>query len=501
MRKCDLTGRDILSIFPPDFPNPVYYYEDWFKDTWNPLQYGREFDFSRPFFDQFADLMGVVPLTSLNAHALQNCDYVNQCGWSKNCYFTIEADHNEDCIHSYRIFRSKTCLDCTDIDKCERCYECTNCDQCFQTFYSQLCQQCNDSAFLFDCRSCRNCFGCVGLRQKEYYMFNQALTKEEYQVRLQQFDFCNRQHRAMAEERVQELKSTHPHKFIIGEQNENVEGNYIYESKDCSDCFEIRACRDCRYCIFIHHANDCMDYLCWGDNSERMYECQECGHSAHNLRFCSACYDGIHSLTYCYMCMLAVNNCFGCVGLKKGEYCILNKQYTKEEYGQMVAKIIDHMKETREWGEFFPASLSPHCYNETVAQEQFPLTKEEAAAYGCRWREQLPFTVGKETINLSDVPESIANVPDSICDQVLACEVTGRNFRITRQELLLHRQFGVPLARLHPDERHRNRMALRNPRQLWNRTCKECSKEIQTSYAPQRPEMVLCEECYLKEVY
>src|SRR3989344_5612366 len=52
MRTCDLTGRNILSIFPPDHPNKVFYYEDWYKDTFDPHAYGRALDFSRPFFEQ-----------------------------------------------------------------------------------------------------------------------------------------------------------------------------------------------------------------------------------------------------------------------------------------------------------------------------------------------------------------------------------------------------------------------------------------------------------------
>ncbi|HRI36281.1 MAG TPA: hypothetical protein PK765_04380 [bacterium] len=59
-------------------------------------------------------------------------------------------------------------------------------------------------------------------------------------------------------------------------------------------------------------------------------------------------------------------------------YCILNKQYTEEEYNTLVPKIIAHMRETGEWGEFFSPNLSPFGYNETVAMEYFPLTKEQA---------------------------------------------------------------------------------------------------------------------------
>ena len=60
------------------------------------------------------------------------------------------------------------------------------------------------------------------------------------------------------------------------------------------------------------------------------------------------------------------------------DYCILNKQYTKLDYETTVAKLIQHMIDTGEWGSFQPASMSLYGYNETVANEYFPLEKEEA---------------------------------------------------------------------------------------------------------------------------
>ena len=69
--------------------------------------------------------------------------------------------------------------------------------------------------------------------------------------------------------------------------------------------------------------------------------------------------------------------CFGCVGLRTGEYCIFNKQYTKAEYETLVPKIIAHMQETGERGEFLHPSLSPFGYNETVVQEFLPAEKSD----------------------------------------------------------------------------------------------------------------------------
>lgn len=80
---------------------------------------------------------------------------------------------------------------------------------------------------------------------------------------------------------------------------------------------------------------------------------------------------------YIYSCFYS-SDLFACIGLRNKQYCIFNKQYTKEEYELLVAKIIAHMQKTGERGEFFPAQISPFGYNETMAMEFFPLSKEQA---------------------------------------------------------------------------------------------------------------------------
>ena len=79
-RKCDATGKEIVSIYSPDKPYTVYHQDYWWSDAWDPMGYEREFDFTRPFFEQFADLMGMVPRISLindNGRISENCEYCN----------------------------------------------------------------------------------------------------------------------------------------------------------------------------------------------------------------------------------------------------------------------------------------------------------------------------------------------------------------------------------------------------------------------------------------
>lgn len=499
-RTCDATKKKIMSVFPQDSPYKVFHPEAWYGDSWSALEYGRPFDFNRTLTEQMQELMRAVPLLALSVVGTQNCEFVNQIGFSKNSYLIFEGDYNEDCLYGYRVFFNKVSVDCTEVVRSQQCYECVDCDTCFNLRWSQLCKQCSDSAFLYDCRGCASCFGCAGLRQKKFCVFNKQLDEQQYRQMIVSFDQTNSGHWKAAWEQFEKIKLALPRRAFIGEQNENVSGNYIYESKDTTECFNVRACRDCRYCDMIRESKDCMDYTVWGATAQLIYECGTSGVGLQNLRFCSECWENCHDLLYCFQCINGTGDCIGCVGLRHQKYCILNKQYTKEEYEQLAPKIIEHMQRTGEWGEFFPVSASPYGYNETTAQEYFPLKKEEAVARGWKWRDVLPSHAG--TGNAVPAPSGDAvHVPDAAVDQIFACEATGKPYRITTQELRFYRDNHLPLPRLHPDERHRRRMLLRNPRKLWTRTCGKCGKPVQTSYAPERQEKIVCEECYLKEVY
>lgn len=217
----------------------------------------------------------------------------------------------------------------------------------------------------------------------------------------------------------------------------------------------------------------------------------------------------IHSwnVKNCYYCNECYNShhLFGCIALRNKEYCVFNKQYTKEEYEALVSQIIEDMIQMKEWGTFYPVALSPFGYNETIANEHYPLMKEQALSSGFNWSDYEPPPPKVDKILTKDqmkkLPDNIKDIPDDILNWALTCEVSGKPYRIIKQELQFYREHNIPIPRRHPDQRHKDRMALRNPRKLYERTCMKCNKPIQTTYTPDRSEIVYCEDCYLKEVY
>ncbi len=510
-RKCDLTGKQIISLYSADKLHKVYNHADWYSDKWDALRYGREIDFSQPFFEQFKELMLEVPMLSINLQAgNENCEFTNLTTRNRNCYLIFAANDNEDCYYCTYLHRSRNSLDCFFIFDCESCYECVDCYSCNRLFHSQYGQNCSDSLLLYDCRNCSHCFGCVSLVSQQYSLFNEPCSPEDFQRAVSQA-LSDPHAFADAKARFETLKLSLPHRHMAGISNEDVSGDHISFSKHVHYSYDITYCEDCKFCTWLHRAKECYDCYAWGIPGELGYENHLCGNTFYNVRFSESCWNNVSDLLYCRYCVNGCKHLFGCIGLQKREYCILNKQYSKEEYEKLVPQIIEHMRKTplrlpdgsfagQEWGEFPPATVSPFAYNETIAQEYFPLTKDEVLKRGWQWREE-----GAEEKNylgpVVDVPESILGVTDDITKQILACAATGKPYKIIPQELKFYREMGLPIPRRCPEQRHKERMALRNPRKLWTRACAKCSKKIETTYAPEKPEIVYCEECYLKTMY
>ncbi|MDD5041192.1 MAG: hypothetical protein PHX87_02880 [Candidatus Peribacteraceae bacterium] len=503
-RTCDLTGERILSQFHVDHPFPVFSPEAWWSDKWDALMYGRDIDFSRPFFEQFAELRNTVPHQArfVIQGTMENSDYVNNAGYSKNCYLIAEADYDEDCLYSNRVYHCKDAVDCFNCHQSEILYECLDCTECHGLFFSQDCQNCSGSFFLKSCIGCRDCIGCINQRQKRYLIMNEQLSPEEFEKRKAALRLDTAKGVAALRTRCADFFCSQPQRFVQGEHNEHSTGDHISNTRDAFHCMDCKDLEDCRYCQRVSMGvKSSMDYTFWGDNVERAYQCGACGNNVYNLKFSSMCTTNLSDCEYLDSCT-GCKNCFGCVSLKKKQHCILNKQYSKEEYVILKEKLISHMRTTGEYGQFFPKSMCSFSYNESIALEYFPLTKEEAIARGYPWRDETDEKPDvKKMIPASHLPETIAEIPDDILNWAVTSEESKRPFRIVKQELAFYRAHNLPVPHLHPEERQERRTMLRPPRRLWKRPCSACGKEVESTFAVERKERVLCEECYLKEVY
>ncbi len=517
MRKKDIHGKEIFSMFHEDSPVKIMEVSEWYSDSWDPLQYGRNYDFSRPFFEQFKELMRQVPLMSRNLSKPLNSDYCANATEPKDCYLSFGISYVENSAYSIWGAKSKDIFDCHIYNESELCYDCVNITKCYKTLYSIDCEGCSEAMFCKNCVGCNNCFGCANLKNKSYHIFNQPYSKKEYLEKLEEIGVTSRTNVEALREKSIGHWAQFPNKFIHGRHNANVSGDYIFDSKDAKNCWRIVGGENVKYCqnFTLGPAKDSYDHSNFGSGSELIYNSLVVGDGAYNVAFSAFCYPSNANLQYCYICQNS-SYLFGCISLRNKQYCIFNKQYTKEEYEAIVPKIIEHMKSTGEYGEFFPVEMSPLAYNESFAYEHFPLTKEEVENKGFVWRDSKEKQF-KATMSSADVSDDIANVDENITKEVISCAHEGECahecvgvFKITNQELQFYRKLNIPLPRICQNCRHYSRFAWRNPVKLWYRQCmcdknhphhtERCPNKFETSYAPDRKEIIYCEQCYNSEV-
>ncbi|MFA6521445.1 MAG: hypothetical protein WCT53_03615 [Candidatus Gracilibacteria bacterium] len=367
-RKCDFSGEPMISLYSQDKPYKVYKEEIWWSDKWNPMDYGRDFDFSRPFFEQFSELLHAVPRRGMHQDGTnENSDYTTFGMSNKDCYYSSTCFFCENSYYSTYLQRGRSCCDCYICFGSELLYECTDCKNCYNCNFCDNCENCTDSAILDDCRDCMNCIACKNLRKKAFHIYNKPVSKEEFEKFTAALKVNFAEEKAKFDQWKLQLPFISTH--IIN--SENCTGDYMENCKNCNFCFNVfQDAQDCKYCHWGTGAKDAMDCSMAGLKCELLYEVTATAF-ANTCAFMNFCRNS--SNIYYSDCMSACNFCFGCSGLSHKDYCILNKQYTKEEYERLVPQIIEHMKKTGEWGEYFPIEISPFEYKETVAQEYFPL--------------------------------------------------------------------------------------------------------------------------------
>jgi hypothetical protein len=513
-RKCDLTGKDIFSMYPENAQFPVYETEAWYSDQWDPYQYGIDYDFSKSFFEQFKELWNKVPHMALVKQGMSvNSPYTHRVHDMKNCYMLFRATKCNDSFFSYTVENIADSSDCAWINNSELCYECINSEHCYNLKFGMECINCRESQFLYACRNCSNCVGCVNLINKEYCIWNKQYLKEEYFEKLKDMKLNSFSGIKKMEKEFNAFRKKFPQKAINSIKSDKVSGNWFSNCKNVTQSFDCFNVRDGKYLFSVFDAQDCMDYFEWGNKSELIYESENCGINSSRLYFSTHCWMSAHDLYYCESCPSS-SYCFGCVGLKKGEYSILNKKYTKEEYEEIIKKIkkqmleipyIDNMKRKYRFGEHFPEDLFSFAYNETIAIDFNPLSKEEILARGYKWKDREKKTY-ETTIKSEDLPETISEVGDEILREVIECEERDSPFsvgayRITPNELSFYRRMDLPLPRVCFDIRHTRRLSKRPKLSLSKRSCSKCGVEVETVYTEEYAPIIYCEDCYKQEVY
>ncbi|MBI4600282.1 hypothetical protein HY732_05185 [Candidatus Uhrbacteria bacterium] len=495
--QCGLCKKEGLTGYPPTAKFPKYCKQCYYSDAWEPpLQ---EIDFSRLFFDQYRELVDRAPRLALSVtEPVENSDYCNAVTGVKNCYMCFNLGHSERCIYVQTALYNKDCVDTYAIGNSEIVYECMGGGFLYKTFWSRQVIKCTDSYFLYDCEDCMNCFMSTGLRHKQYVFRNDQLSRENYEKRIAEIDFGDYQTIQSLRSEYDEMRMFYPKSALIGIKNENVRGNYLYGCKDAYESYMLDASENCVNCYNLtDKTKDCLDVCAFGYGLERAYCSSAVGISAYNIQYGTIIVEGSRDCQYCIE-MRGCSDCFGCVGLRKKQYCIMNKQYGKDEYEAFKLQLIDHMKEAGEYGKFFPKDMSPWGYNETVAQLAMPFSKHEAEERGFPWHERPVPTYSQQ-----DAYIPLDNIKDISWDdlqgKVIVCEESARPFKIIKQEFDFYKKYSIPLPRLHPDVRLKHRYPTGELYNLHDAQCMQCGITVQTSM--RNEDKILCEQCYQKAIY
>ncbi|MEK7583565.1 MAG: hypothetical protein AAB483_04160 [Patescibacteria group bacterium] len=515
-RKCDLCGVSIVAVYPLEFSTPVFCVKCWWSDKWNPADYGRDYNPDRPFLDQFQELFYEVPMLAMqndNGIGSVNCEYTYDVAFSKNCYL-VQCDwETENGMYSFHIAQCKDLVDSYYANSCNLSYELVTSNDCYGCAYLTLSVACNNCILGFDLRGCSDCIMCVGLRNKKYCILNEQYTKEGYEQKKKEMQIDRRDKLKEYQKQLTEFSLKFPRRYAHIFKSLATTGDVLYNCKASKDCFYFKELENCRYMI-------------GGDGGKDTYDCNNTGRP-------TLCYESVTpdnsyrnlGTIFCWKCTQAEysNNChscqyvLGCSGVKQGEYMILNKKYTKEDYEALRAKIKIQMTNAGVWGEFFPPSMSPHAYNESPAQDWMPLTKEQALAKDFRWKEPQK----KEyqiTMPAVAIPQTISLATDAILNETLGCAHGGTcehkcstAFKLISAEWAFYRKMNLPVPDLCHNCRYYERLVRRNPAKLYHRSCMcelghahhsgaKCPNEFETSYSPERPEIVYCESCYQAEI-
>lgn len=308
------------------------------------------------FIDSFRQLLKSKPRYSLKQVGAENCDYADTAVKSKNCYYCFGIFYSEDVYYARYSRKCTSCSGLTFCVGCEWCVECVDCANCYMCDYTQDCSNCRNCQFCKDCFGCSDCFGCVGLYQKQYRMFNEQLTKQEYEKRMRTINLEDFAHRDAIRMKVEELRKKAPNLAVHQTSCENCVGNHLTECSNCYRCHDSFALEDCFFAIETNgNKSSCDLTVCF--ESELCYQCihSPLNYNCNFLFHCDYCSDA-------EFCAFSKNlkNCFGCVYMQNKEYYILNEgPYKPEEYVRETEKIRKELQKSGHYN-LLPFLFTPY---------------------------------------------------------------------------------------------------------------------------------------------
>lgn len=486
-----IDGAQIITMYDPESPAALIDERQWYQDSHDAMQYGREIRPNEAFFEQWKAFSPTVPLPATISDPESD-----NCSWSlyelefKNCYATYGGVRCSDLLYGDMCIDTSNTLDAAFMVQSEWLYDCIEGFGCSQTFFSDSCVQCRDVYFSYGCNNCTDCFACVNLENKQYCILNVQYSKEEYFETIKKFDLSDT---AVVQRLKKEAATFWQKGYTCAENNIRSERSNGYDVVDSADTVGISTFKTERlYNAFdVALVKDSCDLTTCSalESSVNSVVCTD-GFENKMSVSCTGCIDVEYSLQ-CISC----EHCFGCVGLKRKKYCIFNVQYSKEEYWKKVDEIKAKMIARGEYGQFFPYGTSLLAYNTSHAGAFFPLTQKQIEELGGRFYKQKTITPDGVA---NTVPQKMSKVDDDILSKQFVCSETQRPYRIVKPELDFHKRFNIALPTVHPSVRRKKRYAKMQGLELKELACHECGKKMMTRMDQMSSRKNVCGTCYKK---
>lgn len=449
MRKCDKTGERMLSVYRANASFPVYKYDYWMSEEWEAPSL--PYDKNKGFFEQYAELSALTPRPNGFSPYNENCDYVNAAEKNRNCYMHILADRCEDCYYVHGGFGCRDCIDCAYIYDSELCFEANDCRKCYHCRMCFLCDNSSELSFCMNLRGCSNCFMCSNMQNQSYCFFDKQLTREKYEEEMAKIDLGSYEEFSKYENHfMNEIVEKGDYTRMIN--TENSDGNFLINVKNCHQCYDVEDAEDCHYVRIsangvkdVHHTHAVVDgsqLIYCNVSTTESYNC-------HNIIGCWTTKDSAYGEF-----LQGCKNCLGCISLRYKKNCILNKEYSEDEFKELKKHIMDELGD--DWGQPFPLSIAPLSYLDCAYSDYHEMTKEEVEAIGWVYGEKDEMNKG-ESQPVIEIPDNSSDFADETASAIYSCAASGRPFRITRNEALMLQKLGAPLPRKHFETRFKER--------------------------------------------
>ena len=408
------------------------------------------------FFDKIKALFLTVGMPNLlSFYQNENCDYANITIHSKNIYLTFWSVWCENVMYSYLIKDNSSDVIASVMawDNCSVVFESSAILRSHNIFYSRNIADSSDMRFCQNMQWCSECIHCSWLHNKTYCIDNIELSKEEYLIKKN--EFLSDKNKFYSRRQGWELANY---------GSNNVTWSAIIKSNEVANWRFVYQVSWWRNICFAGSANgnqNVYDAIFFGSPSgDNVYAVAWWGSGIQNM-YCSTHVNWWSDVYYCLF-MENCSFCLWCVGLKNKEYCIFNKQYTKEERYAKVDEIFSEME--REWTlwSFFPWSINPFYFNDTAAHLLEPsIGRDEVTWLWYLWRDE-PIRVDipdwMETVKASELEQfewykDGTWMIDPLILKKVIIDPEWNSYRVVKLEYDFLVKHGLPLPRKHWLER------------------------------------------------